>query len=135
MVGRLQIQPVETISLPTDMQSQVGRKQVPIFFDAAPALVDPLGERLFLSVPTLTRLGQGRGGFGAVLIEAIPAGAFSLAAHHLDEQPRCPAAHTAREVHLPYHVIELLAGDVGAMREQPERIRIWACNEAPVTVQ
>ena len=75
MVGRFQIQPVETISIPVDVQSQVGRKQVAMFCDAAPAAVDPLREGLFLAVPAQASLGQGSC-FGIELIEAIPAGAF-----------------------------------------------------------
>jgi hypothetical protein len=118
IVGCFQVQPVETISLPTDVQSQVGREQVPIFFDAAPATVDPLGERLFPAVPAQAGLGQGRR-FGVVLVETVPAGAFSLAADHLHEQPRCPVAHTAREVLLPCNVIKLLTRYIGAVREQP----------------
>jgi hypothetical protein len=54
MVGCVQVQPVETIGLSVDVQSQVGREQVPVFFDAAPAAVDPLGKRLFLAVPHST---------------------------------------------------------------------------------
>jgi hypothetical protein len=103
VVGRLQIQPVETISGPIDVQSQLGREQVTIIFDATPATVDPLGERLFLTLPAQAGLGQGCG-FGAVLVEAIATGAFSLAADHLNEQPRCPIPHTARKVLLPRDV-------------------------------
>jgi hypothetical protein len=68
MVGCLQVQPVETIGLPTDVQSQVGRGQVPVFFDAAPAAVSPLGERLLMAVPAQAGLGQGSG-VGVVLVE------------------------------------------------------------------
>ncbi len=78
MVGCLQVQPVGTISLPVDVESQVGREQVPVFFDAAPAAVDPLRERLFLTVSAQAGLRQGSR-VGAVLVEAIAAGAFSLA--------------------------------------------------------
>src|SRR5271166_4597372 len=118
MVGCLQIQPVETISPLVDVQSQVGRKQVPVFFDATLTKVDPLGERLFLTVPAQTGLRQSSR-FGVELIESITAGAFGLAAHHFHEQPRCPVAHTAREVLLPREVIKLLARHLGAVREQP----------------
>ena len=118
MVGSVQVQPIETISRPIDMQSQVSREQVPMFFDTAPAAVDPLRERLFLTFPTQTGLRQGSR-VRAVLVEAITAGAFSLAAHHLHEQPRCPVAHTAREVLLPPNVIQLLAHHIRAVREQP----------------
>jgi hypothetical protein len=86
--------------------------------DAAPATVDPLGEWLFLTVPAQTSLGQG-GGIGVVLVETLPAGTCSLAADHLYERPRCPVAHTAWEVLLPRDVIQLLAGNVGAVGEQP----------------
>ena len=89
-----------------------------MFCDPALAAVDPLGERLFLAVPAQAGLRQGRGG-GVVFVETFPAGAFSLAAHRLHEQPRCPVAHAAREVLLPCAVIQLLAGDVGAVGEQP----------------
>src|SRR6202453_5008756 len=108
MVSCLQVQPVATISPHMDVQSQVGRKQVPIFGDATPTTVHPLGERLFLTVPAQTCLGQG-GCCRVELEEASTAGAFSLAAHHLHQQPRCPVAHTAREVLLPCNVINLLA--------------------------
>ena len=119
MVCCFQIQPVETISLLADMQSQVGRKQVPVFFfDAAPAAVDPLGERFFLPVPTQTGSRQGSRVW-AVLVEVVTAGAFSLAAHHLHQQSRCPVAHTAREVLLPRNVIQLLAHHIRAVRQQP----------------
>ena len=118
MVGRLQIQPVETISFLTDVKSQVRRKQVPIFFDAALAAVDPLRKRLFLAVPAQAGLGQGSR-FGAVLVEAIPAGAFSLATNRRNEQSRCSVPHAAREVLLPRDVINLLAHHVGAVSEQP----------------
>src|SRR5271166_743461 len=118
VVGCLQVQPVEAISRAIDMQSQVGREQVPMFFDTAPAAVDPLGEWLFLTFPTQAGLRQSSR-MGAVLVEAITAGAFSLAAHHLHEQPRCPVAHTAREVLLPTNVIQLLAHHIRAVREQP----------------
>src|SRR6202453_3366433 len=118
MVSCLQVQPVATISPRVYVQSQVGRKQVPIFCDAAPATVHPLGERLFLTVPAQAGLGQG-GCCRVELEEAITAGAFSLAAHHLHQQPRCPVAHTAREVLLPCEVIDLLARYVGAVRQQP----------------
>ncbi len=118
MVGCLQFQPVETISLLTDVQSQVGRKQVPVLFDATLTTVDPLGERLFLTVPAQTGLRQG-GVFGAELIKAITTGAFSLAAHHLHEQPRCPIAHTAREVLLPRNVIKLLARHINTVAKEP----------------
>jgi hypothetical protein len=84
MVGCFQIQPVETISALADMQSQECRKQVPVFFDAAPTTVDPLGERFFLAVPAQTGLRQGSR-VGAVLVELVAAGAFSLAAHHLHQ--------------------------------------------------
>ena len=122
MIGCLQIQPVETISCLTDVQSEVGREQVPIFFDSAPTPVDPLRERLFLAIPAQTRLGQGSRS-GVVLVEAIPAGAFSLATDHLYEQSRCPVPHAAREVLLPHDVIELLARHVGAVGKQPIRQR------------
>lgn len=122
IVGRLQIQHVETISPLVDMQPQEGRKQVPVFFDATLTTVDPLGERLFLTVPTQTALRQGSRS-GVELVETITAGAFSLAAHRLHEQPRCPVAHTAREVLLPRHVIKLLARHIGAMAQQPVRQR------------
>jgi hypothetical protein len=118
MVGCLQVQPVETLRPRVDVQSQVGRKQVPVFGDAAPATVHPLGERLFLTVPAQTCLGQGSR-CRVELVEASTAGAFSLAAHHLHQQPRCPVTHTAREVLLPCEVIDLLARDVGAVRQQP----------------
>jgi hypothetical protein len=108
MVGCLQVQPVETISLPTDVQSQVGREQVPIFVDTAPTAVTPLRERLLLAVPAQARLRQGRG-VRVVLVQVISAGAISPTAHHVHEQPRCPITHTAREVLLPCNVIELLA--------------------------
>ncbi len=118
MVGCLQVQPIKTISLPTDVQPEVGRKQVPILCDATPTPVDPLRKRLFLAVPTQTGLRQGSR-FGIELVEAITAGAFGLAAHHLHEQPRCPVAHTAREVLLPRNVIKLLADHIGALGAQP----------------
>jgi hypothetical protein len=89
-----------------------------VFFDATPAAVDPLGERLFFTVPAQAVLGQGRG-FRVELVEAIPAGAFSLAAQRLHEQPRCPIPHTAREVLLPRDVIQLFASDISSMAEQP----------------
>jgi hypothetical protein len=117
MVGCLQVQPVETLRPRVDVQSQVGRKQVPVFGDAAPTTVHPLGERLFLAVPAQACLGQGSRSGGA-LVEVITAGAFSLAAHHLHQQPRCPVAHTAREILLPCEVINLFARYVGAVRQQ-----------------
>jgi hypothetical protein len=126
MVSCLQVQPVETIGLPPDVQSQVGREPVPMFGDAALAAVDALGERLFLAVPAQAGLGQGRG-IWVVLVEAIAAGTGSLAADHVHEQPRCPVAHAAREVLLPCAVIEVLAGDVGAVREQPVGQRPPCC--------
>src|ERR1700682_5808725 len=86
--------------------------------DAAPATVNPLGEWLFFTVPPQTGLGQG-GGIGVVLVETLPAGACSLAADHLHERPWRPVAHTAREVLLPRAVIQLLAGNVGAVGGQP----------------
>ena len=118
MVGCPQVQPVETISPPVDMQSQVGGEQVPMFEDAALTAVNPLGERLLLAVPAQAGLGQGRG-VGVVLVAAITPGAVSLAAHHLNEQPRCPVPYAAREVLLPCAVIELFAGNVNTMGEQP----------------
>ena len=80
--------------------------------------MNPLGEWLFLAVPARAGLRQGRG-VGVELVEAMTAGAFSLAAHHLHEQPGCPVAHTAREVLLPSHVIKLLARHVDTLGEQP----------------
>jgi hypothetical protein len=74
LVGCLQIQPIGTISLRADVPPEVGRKQIPIFSDAAPTPVDPFRERPFLTVPAQTRLRQGSG-FRVVLIEAIAAGA------------------------------------------------------------
>jgi hypothetical protein len=118
VVGCLQVQPIETILLPTDMQPEVGRKQVPICSDTAPAMVDSLRKRLFLTVPAQAGLGQGSR-FRVVLVKAIAAGAFSLAADRRNEQSRCPVPHTAREVLLPSDVIELLARHGGAVREQP----------------
>src|ERR1700682_1568674 len=86
--------------------------------DTALTPVGPLGERLFLAPPAQTGLGQGRG-FGVEFVEMVPAGACSLAANHLYEQPRCPVPHTVREVLLPCDVIQLLASDVGATAEEP----------------
>src|ERR1700737_583850 len=116
-VGCLQVQPVETIQAGSDVQPEVSGEQVSMFFDAAPAAVDPLRERLFLAVPAQTGLGQGRG-FRVELVETITAGACSLAAHHLHQQPWCPIPHTAREVLLPCDEIELLARDISPMGEQ-----------------
>jgi hypothetical protein len=87
VVGCLQVQPVVTIGLPVDVQSEVGREQVPILRDAAPATVDPLRERLFLAAPAQTGLRQGSR-IGVELVETFPAGAFNLAAHHRYEQSR-----------------------------------------------
>jgi hypothetical protein len=109
--GFLQVQPIETIPVSSDVQSEVGGEQVAMFSYAALAAVDPLRERLFLAVPAQAGLGQG-GGLGVVLVETFPAGAFSLAAQRLHKQPRCPVAHTAREVLLPRDVIQLLARDI-----------------------
>jgi hypothetical protein len=132
MVGCLQIQPVETIHVPPDVEPKVRREQVPIFFDAAPATVHPLRERLFLSVPAQAGLGQGRG-LGVVLVAAITAGAFSLATDHLHEQSRCPVPHTARGVFLPCDVIELLARDVDAGRTAGwPAPRATSCGALPV---
>ena len=66
MVGRLQIQPVETIRPSADVQPEAGGEQVPMLGDTAPAPVDPLGERLFPAVPAQAALGQGSavGGIG-----------------------------------------------------------------------
>jgi hypothetical protein len=50
-VGCLQVQPIDPINGRLDVQSQVGRKQVPIFSNTALAAVDPLRERLLLQVP------------------------------------------------------------------------------------
>ena len=71
----------------------------------------------FLSLPAQTRLRQG-GRSWVVFVETPTAGTFSLAAHHLHQQPRCPVAHTAREVLLPRHIIQSLTGDVGAVAQQ-----------------
>jgi hypothetical protein len=51
MVGCVQVQPVETIGLSVDVQSQVGREQVSVFFDAAPAAVDRWESGFFLRFP------------------------------------------------------------------------------------
>ena len=51
-VGCLQVQPIDPVDPGADMQSEVGRKQVPIVSNAAPAAVDPLRERFLLSRPT-----------------------------------------------------------------------------------
>ncbi|MGH3563314.1 MAG: hypothetical protein ACRDTN_16395, partial [Mycobacterium sp.] len=59
MVGCLQAQPVGTIGLLVDVQSEIGREQVPMFFDATLAAVDPLRERLFLFRPAQAGLRQG----------------------------------------------------------------------------
>ena len=59
LTGCLQVQPIRPISLGSDVQSEVGRKQVPIFSDAAAAAVNPLRERLFLTLPAQTGLRQG----------------------------------------------------------------------------
>ena len=64
MVGRLQIQPVETIRPSADVQPEAGGEQVPMLGDTAPAPVDPLGERLFPAVPAQAGLGQGSVGGG-----------------------------------------------------------------------
>jgi hypothetical protein len=62
-VDCLQVQPVETIRVPVDVQSEVGGEQISMLFHAALAMVDALGERLFLAVPAQAGLGQGgRGG-------------------------------------------------------------------------
>ncbi len=84
LTGCLQVQPIRPIDLGSDMQSEVGRKQVPILGDAALAAVNPLRERLFLPVPAQTGLRQGRRSW-VVLVETLPAGAFSLAAQHLHQ--------------------------------------------------
>jgi hypothetical protein len=86
MIGCLQVQPIETIRVCSDVQSKVGREQISMLSDAAPAAVNPLGERLFLAVPAQAGLGQG-GRCGGVLVEPIPAGAVSLAADRLHERP------------------------------------------------
>src|SRR6266436_3011737 len=99
------------------MQSEVGRKQVPILSNAALTAVHPLRKQLLPFRPAETGLRQG-GGARVVLIETVSAGAFSLAAHHLYQQPRCPVAHTAREVLLPRDVIQSLTGDIGAISQQ-----------------
>ncbi len=116
MVCCLQIQPVGTIHVYSDVESEIGREHVAMFGDTAPTAMDPLGERLFPAVPTQAGLRQGSGG-GVVLVEVIPAGACSLAANRLDEHPWCPVPHAAGEVLLPCDIIELLAGNVGAMGE------------------
>jgi hypothetical protein len=117
MIGCLQVQLIETIRLFADVKAQVGGEQVSMFFDAALATVDPLGERLLPAIPAQAGLGQG-GGVGVELVERFAAGAFSLATHRLHEHPRCPVPHAAREVLLPCDVIELLASDVGAVGEE-----------------
>ena len=117
MVGCLQVQPIETIPACSDVQPKVGREQVPMICDTARTTVGPLGERLFLAVPAQAGLGQGGSG-GAELVETVPAGACSLAANRLHEQPGCPVPHAAREGLLPSHVIELLASNGGAIAEQ-----------------
>src|SRR5258705_13547920 len=75
-VGCLQVQPIETIRVGSNVQSEVGGEQVSMLCDTAPTAVDPLRERLFLAVPAQAGLGQGRG-HGVVLVETFPAGAFN----------------------------------------------------------
>jgi len=82
LTGCLQVQPTKPIDLRSDVQSEVGRKQVSIFGDAALAAVNPLRKQLLLTLPAQTGLRQGRRSW-VVLEERLPAGAFSLAAQHL----------------------------------------------------
>jgi hypothetical protein len=89
IVGCLQVQPVVTVGVHADVQSEVGGEQVPALGDAAPATVDPLGARLFLTVPAQAGLGQG-GGVGGGIRAGNRAGAFSLAADRLREHLRRP---------------------------------------------
>jgi hypothetical protein len=116
-VGCLEIQPIVTIGAPADVQSQVSREQVSMFGDTATAAVNTLTERLLHAVPAQARLGQGSGS-GAVLEQALAAGAFSLATDCLHEHPRCPIPHRARKAFLPRDIIQLLAGDVCPVGEQ-----------------
>src|SRR5258705_1461819 len=116
-VGCLQVQPIETIRVGSNVQSEVGGEQVSMLCDTAPTAVDPLRERLFLAVPAQAGLGQGRG-HGVVLVETFPAGAFSLATDHLHDHPRCPDPNTSPEGLLPPEVIELLACAIGAVGDQ-----------------
>lgn len=46
-LGCLQVQPIDLIGLHSDVESEVGRKEIPIFGETADAAVDPLRERLF----------------------------------------------------------------------------------------
>ena len=79
-VSCLQVQPIRTVALGPDVQSEVGRKQVPMFLHTAVAAVHPLPEQFFLPVPAQTTLRQGRR-VGVVLIEALSAGACAPADH------------------------------------------------------
>jgi hypothetical protein len=92
VISCLQVQSVETIRIPADVQSQTGGEQVSMFGDTALATVNPLRERLFLAVPAEAVLGQG-GRVGGVFVQPIAAGAFSLAADRLHEHPWGPVPH------------------------------------------
>jgi hypothetical protein len=75
-VGCVQVQPIETIRVGSNVESEIGGEQISMLCDTAPTAVDPVGERLFLAVPAQAGLGQGRG-LGLVLVETFPAGVRS----------------------------------------------------------
>jgi hypothetical protein len=79
-VGCVQVQPIETIRVGSNVQSEIGGEQISMLCDTAPAAVDPVGERLFLAVPAQAGLGQGRG-LGVVLVETLTTQTYRRARH------------------------------------------------------